>query len=77
VGGESWRQRFVIKSEIRAWQEGVTVAANPEGVLRWLAIGSPGWFGRSRHEVREVAYDYLADAVARGTFTPWLERQGD
>jgi hypothetical protein len=65
---------FVIKSEIRAWQEVVTVAANPEGVLRRLAIGSPGWFARSRHEVREVAYDYLADAVARGTFSPWLEQ---
>ena len=65
---------FVIKSEIWAWQEMVTVAANPEGVLRRLAIGSPGWFGRSRQEVREVAYDYLAHAVARGTFTPWLEQ---
>ena len=57
---------FVIKSEIRAWQEVVTVAANPEGVLRRLAIGSPGWFGRSRQEVGEVAYDYLANAVRRG-----------
>ena len=65
---------FVIKSEIRAWQEVVTVAANPEGVLRRLAIGSPGWFGRSRQEVREVAYDYLANAAAQGTFTPWLEQ---
>ena len=65
---------FVIKSDIRAWQEVVTVAANPEGVLRRLAIGSPGWFERSRPEVREVAYDYLANAVAQGTFTPWLEQ---
>jgi hypothetical protein len=65
---------FVIKSEIRAWPEVVAVATNPEGVLRRLAIGSPGWFGRSRHEVREVAYDYIANAVAQGTFTPWLEQ---
>jgi len=64
---------FVVRSEIRSWQEVVTVAANPEGVLRRLAIGSPGWFGRSRPEVREVSYDYLANAVAQGTFTPWLE----
>lgn len=65
---------FVVRSESRAWQEVVTVAANPEGVLRRLAIGSPGWFGRSRPEVREVAYEYLAHAVAQGTFTPWLEQ---
>jgi hypothetical protein len=65
---------FVVRSEIRSWQEVVTVAANPEGVLRRLAIGSPAWFGRSRPEVREVAYDYLANAVAQGTFTPWLEQ---
>src|SRR5882724_2157281 len=31
-------------------------------------------FGRSRQEVREVAYDYLDNAVAQGTFTPWLEQ---
>ncbi len=65
---------FVVTSDIRAWQEVVTVAANPEGVLRRLTIGSPGWFARSRPEVREVSYDYLANAVAQGTFTPWLEQ---
>jgi hypothetical protein len=63
---------FVIKSDIRAWQEVGAVAANPEGVLRRSAIGSPGWFGRPPQEVREVEYDYLANAVAQGTFTPWL-----
>jgi hypothetical protein len=65
---------FVVKSDIRAWQEVVTVAANADGVMRRLAIGSPGWFGRSQPEVREVSYDYLANAVAHGTFTPWLEQ---
>jgi hypothetical protein len=73
-GNPGDRVAFVIRSEIRAWQEVVTVAANPEGVLRRLAIGSPGWFGRSVPEVREVAYDYIAHAVAQGTFTPWLEQ---
>lgn len=63
---------FGIRSEIRAWQEVAAVAANPEGVLRRLVIGSSGWFGRSQHEVREVASDYIANAVAQGTFTPWL-----
>jgi hypothetical protein len=65
---------FVVSSEMRAWQEVETVAANPEGVLRRLVIGSGGWFGRSRPEVREVADDYLANAVAQGTFTQWLEQ---
>ena len=68
------RVAFVVSSEIRAWQEVVAVAANPEGDLRRLVIGSGGWFGRSRPEVREVADEYLAHAVAQGTFTQWLEQ---
>ena len=68
------RVAFVVSSEMRAWQEVVAVAANPEGVLRRLVIGSGGWFGRSRPEVREVADEYLANAVAQGTFTQWLEQ---
>jgi hypothetical protein len=68
------RVAFVVSSEMRAWQEVEAVAANPEGVLRRLVIGSGGWFGRSRPEVREVADEYLANAVAQGTFTQWLER---
>jgi hypothetical protein len=59
---------FVVRSEMRAWQEVEAVAANAEGVLRRLVIGSGGWFGRSRPEVCEVAYDHLANAVAQGTF---------
>jgi hypothetical protein len=65
---------FVVSSEMRAWQEVEAVAPNPEGVLRRLVIGSGGWFGRSRPEVREVADDNLANAVAQGTFTQWLEQ---
>jgi hypothetical protein len=59
---------FVVRSEMRAWQEVEAVAANAEGVLRRLVIGSGRWFGRSRPEVCEVAYDHLANAVAQGTF---------
>jgi hypothetical protein len=66
------RVAFVVSSEMRAWQEVEALAANPEGVLRRLVIGSGGWFGRSRPEVREVADEYLANAVAQGTFTQWL-----
>ena len=33
------RVAFVVSSEMRAWQEVVAVAANPEGVLRRLVIG--------------------------------------
>jgi hypothetical protein len=65
---------FVVRSEMRAWQEVEAVAENPEGVLRRLVIGGGGWFGRSRPEVREVTDDYLVNAVAQGTFTQWLER---
>jgi hypothetical protein len=68
------RVAFMVSSEMRAWQEVAAVAANPEGVLRRLVIGSGGWFGRSRPEVREVADDYLANAVTQGTFTHWLEQ---
>jgi len=68
------RVAFVVSSEMRAWQEMESVAANPEGVLRRLVIGRGGWFGRSRPEVREVADDYLANAVAQGAFTQWLEQ---
>ena len=67
------RVAFVVSSEMRAWQEVEAVAANPEGVLRRLVIGRGGWFGRSRPEVREVADESLAHAVAQGTFTQWLE----
>jgi hypothetical protein len=65
---------FVVSSEMRTWQEVAAVAANPEGASRRLVIGSGGWFRRSRPEVREVADDYLANAVARGTFPQWLEQ---
>ena len=65
---------FVVSSEMPAWQEVAAVAANPEGVLRRLVIGSGGWFRRSRPEVREVADEYLAHAVAQGTFPQWLEQ---
>jgi hypothetical protein len=68
------RVAFVVRSEMRAWQEVEAVAANSEGVLRQLVIGSGGWFGRSRPEVPEVANDYLAHAVAQDTFTQWLEQ---
>jgi hypothetical protein len=65
---------FVVRSEMRAWQEVAAVAANPEGVLRRLVIGSRSWFGRSQPEVPEVADDYLANAVTQDTFTQWLEQ---
>jgi hypothetical protein len=68
------RVAFVVSREMRAWQEVEAVAANPEGVLRRLVSGRGGWFGRSRPEVRAVADDDLANAVAQGTFTQWLEQ---
>jgi hypothetical protein len=75
VGRESRRQRSICDQERDTGLAGSgDRGSEPGGVLRRLAIGSPGWFGRSRQEVREVAYDYLANAVAQGTFPPWLEQ---
>jgi hypothetical protein len=65
---------FVVKSEMHAWQEAWAVAANPEGTLRQLSIGGPALFGRQGQKVPEVIYDDIANAVDRGTFVPWLER---
>jgi hypothetical protein len=65
---------FEVKSEMRAWQEVWALAANPEGALRRLSIGGPALFGRPWQQVPEVSDDYIANAVDRGTFAPWLER---
>ena len=65
---------FAVKSERHAWQEAWAVAANPQGMLRQLSIGGPALFGRQGREVPEVSDDYIANAVDRGTFVPWLER---
>ena len=64
---------FVVKTEMLAWQEVRAVATNAEGTLRRLSIGGPALFGRPWQQVPEVAYDYIAHAVDRGTFTRWLE----
>lgn len=65
---------FVVKSEMHAWQGAWAVAANPEGTLRQLSIGGPALFGRQGRQAPEVSYDYIANAVDRGTFVRWLER---
>ena len=65
---------FVVKTEMLAWQEVRGVATNAEGTLRRLSIGGPALFGRPWQQVPEVAYDYIAHAVDRRTFAPWLER---
>jgi hypothetical protein len=63
-----------MKSEIQAWPEVRAVAANAEGVLRRLSIGGPSLFGGGSRQVPEVAYDFLANAVERGTFTSWVDQ---
>jgi hypothetical protein len=63
---------FVIKSDMVAWQQAYTVAANPEGRLRRLALGSPSFFGGLSYEVPNVSYDFLANAVDQGVFASWL-----
>jgi hypothetical protein len=65
---------FVVKSEMVAWQKVWAVAANPEGALRRLSIGGPALLGRPWQQVPEVWYDFLANAVDRGTFTRWVDQ---
>jgi hypothetical protein len=63
---------FVVKSEMAAWQEAWFIGANPEGTLRRLSLGGPSLFGGRSYEVPQVAYDFLANAVDRGTFPSWM-----
>jgi len=65
---------FVVKSEMRAWQEARAIATNAEGVLRRLSIGGPALFGRQWQQVPEISYDFIANAVDRGTFTGGVAR---
>jgi hypothetical protein len=65
---------FMVKSEMRAWQEVWAVATNAGGVLRRLSIGGPALFGRQWRQVPEVSYDVVANAVDQGTFPGWVAR---
>jgi hypothetical protein len=63
---------FVVRTNMVAWQEVMDVAADDNGTLRRLSIGGPGFFGNSSREVPEVAQEFLANAVDRGTFPQWV-----
>ena len=63
---------FVVKSDMAAWQEAWFVGANPEGTLRRLALGNPSLFGGQSYEVPQVSYDFLANAIAQGSFPTWM-----
>ena len=62
---------FVVRTDMYAWQEVRDVAADADGTFRRLSIGGPGIFGGSR-EVPQVAQDFLANAVDRGTFPQYV-----
>jgi hypothetical protein len=66
---------FVIKSDMSAWQEAWFMGANPEGTLRRLALGGPSLFGGQSHEVPQVSYNFLANAVDQGSFPSWMAQQ--
>ncbi|MGH8059205.1 MAG: hypothetical protein ACREOH_18540 [Candidatus Entotheonellia bacterium] len=81
--GESWTTlvwlgdpgdtiAFLVKTEMQAWQEVRAVATNAEGTLRRVSIGGPSLFGRAWQQVPEVMYDFIANAVDRGTFPQWV-----
>jgi hypothetical protein len=63
---------FVVKSYMVAWQEAYFIGANPEGTLRRMTLGNPSLFGGRAYEVPQVSYDFLANAVDRGTFPSWM-----
>jgi hypothetical protein len=62
---------FVVRTDMAAWQQVENVAADVNGTLRRLSIGSPGIFGGSR-EVPQVSQDFLANAAERGTFPQYV-----
>ncbi len=81
--GESWTTlvwqgepgdtvAFMVKSEMNGWQEARALATNGGGTLRRLSIGGPSLFGHPWQQVPEVSYNYIANAVDRGTFAPWV-----
>jgi hypothetical protein len=63
---------FVVRTDMVAWQQVMDVAADANGTLQRLSIGGPGIFGNSSREVPEVAQEFLANAVDRGTFPQWV-----
>ena len=63
---------FVVRTDMYAWQQAWDVAADANGTLRRLSIGGPGIFGKSSREVPQVAEDFLANAVDRGTFPQYV-----
>lgn len=69
------RMAFLVRSYMAAWQEVWDIAANPEGVLRRLSLGGPGLFGGQTREVPTVSVNFIANAVDRKTFVPWLQER--
>ena len=63
---------FVVRTDMAAWQKVWDVAADANGTLRRLSIGGPGIFGNSSREVPQVAQEFLANAVDRGTFPQYV-----
>jgi hypothetical protein len=63
---------FEVKSDMAAWQEVWWIAADTGEGLKQLALGDQASFDHQRPQVPEVANDFLANAVDRGTFPQWL-----
>jgi hypothetical protein len=63
---------FEVKSDVAAWQEVWRIAADTGEGLKQLALGDQASFDHQRPQVPEVANDFLANAVNRGTFPQWL-----
>jgi hypothetical protein len=63
---------FEVKSDMAAWQEVWWTAVDTGAGLKQLALGDQAAFDHQRPQVPEVANDFLANAVDRGTFLQWL-----
>ena len=63
---------FEVKSDMAAWQEVWWIAADTGEGLKQLALGDQAAFDHQRPQVPEVANDFLANVVDRGTFPQWL-----
>jgi hypothetical protein len=63
---------FVVKSDMAAWQEVWWIAADTGKGLTQLSLEEQASFDHHRPQVPEVANDFLANAIDRGTFPQWL-----
>jgi hypothetical protein len=71
-GNPSDTVAFVVKSDMAAWQEVWSVAADTGEGLKQLSLGEQASVDHQRPQVPAVANAFLANAVDRDAFPQWL-----